>query len=84
MILLIKKSKKKIIKFFALLLILAVFAAAIPVVSGVLHDKVPVFQSWFADEHPTGNPMRVEKSPEQTSFSKKLDQLVMKVAEFLL
>lgn len=81
MVLVVRNWKQKLIKVLSLLLIIALFTAAAPALSGILYEKVPVFNGWFEDEHPSGNPMRVEK--EDTSVvNQKIDGLVMKVQNF--
>ena len=88
MIIVVGKWKEKVVKLVAVVVMVAVFAAAIPVVSGLLHDKVPVFSSWFDDEHPSGNPMRVENDAaketvkQENMFNEKMDRFVVKVQNF--
>ena len=88
MIIVVGKWKEKVVKLVAVVVMVAVFAAAIPVVSGLLHDKVPVFSSWFDDEHPSGNPMRVENdaaketAKQENMFNEKMDRFVVKVQNF--
>jgi len=87
-IIVVGKWKEKVVKLVAVVVMVAVFAAAIPVVSGLLHDKVPVFSSWFDDEHPSGNPMRVENDAaketvkQENMFNEKMDRFVVKVQNF--
>jgi len=47
---------------------------------------VPVFSGWMQDEHPTGNPMRVEQPQDVpgTEFSDRVDQFVIKLQNFYL
>jgi cytochrome c-type biogenesis protein CcmH/NrfG len=63
-------------------LILAIFVAVVPMVSGIFYEKVPVFSGWMQDEQPSGNPMRVEQTQENTNFNQKVDQFVIKMQNF--
>lgn len=65
----------------ALLLILA-FAAALPVVTGQLYQRIPAVGGWFDDEHPTGNPLRVENEEQSSRYEQVMDQFVIKLQDF--
>lgn len=88
MIIVVGKWKQKVMKLVAVVVLVLVFAAAVPVVTGLFHEKVPVFSGWTDDEHPSGNPMRVEKNPDtneiqaDNEFNQKLDRFVVKVQNF--
>lgn len=88
MIIVVGKWKEKVVKLVAVVVMVLAFAAAIPMVSGLLYEKVPVFSGWFDDEHPSGNPMRVEKDvqdskiQEENKFNEKMDRFVVKVQNF--
>ena len=88
MIIVVGKWKEKVVKLVAAMILLVVFAAAIPLVSGLLYDKVPVFSGWFDDEHPSGNPMRVENDAQtvkiqpDNKFNETMDHFVVKVQSF--
>lgn len=88
MIIVVSKWKQKLVKLVAVAVLVFVFAAAIPVISGLFYEKVPVFSGWFDDEHPSGNPMRVERTPqdskiqEDKNFNDKMDRFVVKVQNF--
>ena len=82
MIIVVGKWKQKLIRLATLMLIIAIFAAAIPLISGIFYEKVPAFSGWMKDENPTGNPMRVEKAPQSTEFNQKIDQYVIKLQTF--
>jgi len=82
MIIVVGKWKKKLIRLATVVLILALFVAAIPMVSGIFYEKVPVFSGWMKDEQPSGNPMRVEKTQEDTNFNQTLDRFVVKMQNF--
>ncbi|PKM78658.1 MAG: hypothetical protein CVU90_01265 [Firmicutes bacterium HGW-Firmicutes-15] len=82
MIIVVGKWKKKLIRLGAVVLILALFAAVVPMVSGIFYEKVPVFSGWMKDEQPSGNPMRVEKTQEDTNFNQTVDRFVVKMQNF--
>lgn len=82
MIIVVGKWKKKLIRLATVVLILALFVAAVPMVSGIFYEKVPVFSGWMKDEQPSGNPMRVEKTQEDTNFNQTLDRFVVKMQNF--
>ncbi|HWQ76160.1 MAG TPA: hypothetical protein VN441_12670 [Syntrophomonas sp.] len=87
MIIVVGKWKEKLAKIAAVVIVVALFAAAIPLVSGLLYDKVPVFSGWFDDEHPSGNPLRVENdktdaAQPQNVFNEQMDRFVVKVQNF--
>lgn len=88
MIIVVGKWKEKVAKMVAVVVLAVAFAAAIPMLSGILYEKVPVFSGWFNDEHPSGNPMRVDKNPpgenaqDENKFNEKMDRFVVKVQNF--
>lgn len=87
MIIVVGKWKQKVMKFAAVIVLIIAFAAVVPVVTGMFYEKVPVFSGWVDDEHPSGNPMRVEKNldnklQEENDFNQKLDRFVVKVQNF--
>jgi hypothetical protein len=82
MIIVVGKWKQKVARLVAAIILIGIFVAAIPFVAGMFNEKVPVFNSWFQDERPSGNPMRVEEDSNGDSFSKKMDRFVMKVQNF--
>jgi hypothetical protein len=82
MIIIIEKWKKKLISLVTAIVIIIAFALVIPVLSGVLYEKVPVFSGWFQEEHPSGNPMRVENNQNGTRYDKAVDQFVIKLQDF--
>lgn len=88
MIIVLGNWKQKVMKFIAVVVLVLIFAAVVPVVSGLLYEKVPVFSGWVDDEHPSGNPMRVENNPaddnilEESDFNQKMDRFVVKVQNF--
>lgn len=83
MIILIDRWKRKLANLVAVLALLVAFAAALPALTGILHEKVPALSGWFQDEHPTGNPIRVEKEDNSgTRFDRAVDQFVIKLQNF--
>lgn len=82
MIIVIGDWKKKVLRVMAVILLVGAFAAAAPALTGLLHQQVPAIGRWFEDEHPTGNPMRVEKEQDETKFDQVMDQFVIKLQEF--
>jgi hypothetical protein len=88
LIIVVGKWKEKVVKLVAAVILVVVLAVAIPLVSGLFYDKVPVFSGWFADEHPSGNPMRVEKDAQtvkiqpENKFNETMDHFVVKVQNF--
>jgi hypothetical protein len=82
MIIVVGKWKQKLIRLATIVVVIALFAAAIPLVSSIFYEKVPVFNGWMKDDIPSGNPMRVDNSPQTTDFNQKVDQFVIKVQNF--
>lgn len=82
MIIIIEKWKKKLVGMITALVLITVFALAIPMITGILHERIPVFNGWFREEHPTGNPMRVENKEKATRFDRVVDQFVIKLQDF--
>lgn len=84
MIIVVGKWKKKLIRLATVVLIIALFVAVVPMVSGIFYEKVPVFSGWMKDEQPTGNPMRVENTQKDLNFSQTVDRFVVKIQNFYL
>lgn len=98
MIIVVGNWKKKVAQIVVLVLVIGVFAASIPFFTGKLCHQVPAVSGWFKDEHPSGNPMRVEKKIEnkekvtvkdsskktakETKFDQTMDQFVIKLQDF--
>lgn len=82
MIIVVGKWKQKLIKMAVAVALVIVLAAMIPVVSGAFYQKVPVFSGWFQDEHPSGNPMRVQTETQGNKFEQQVDRFVLKVQNF--
>lgn len=81
MIIFINEWKKKLVRLGIAVAIIAVFVFTIPLLTGLLHNQVPV-GGWFQEEHPSGNPMRVEQRNQENKFDRVLDQFVIKVQDF--
>ncbi|MEA1962436.1 MAG: hypothetical protein U9N81_14410 [Bacillota bacterium] len=82
MIIVVGKWKAKVMKMVIAVVLIVAFAALIPLVSGMLYNKAPVFSSWFEDETPSGNPMRVEVESQGNGVETQLDRFVLKVQNF--
>jgi hypothetical protein len=82
MIIVVGKWKRKLIRLATLVVLIALFVAAVPLVSGIFYEKVPVFSGWMKDEHPSGNPMRVENVSGSSGFNQQIDQFVIKMQSF--
>lgn len=82
MIIIIDHWKKKLLRLGVALVIIAVFICTLPLLTGLLHKQVPVGGRWFQEEHPSGNPMRVEQRQQGNKFDHMLDQFVIKVQDF--
>jgi hypothetical protein len=65
LIIVVGEWKKKAAKILAVLIIIGIFTASMPLITGKLHQYIPVMGAWFKDEHPSGNPMRVENKIEK-------------------
>jgi len=74
--------KKKLINILSLVMLFLALAVAIRFVGGILYNQVPAFSSWFQEEHPSGNPMRVEQEYNDSQFNQVLDQFVIKLQDF--
>jgi hypothetical protein len=81
MVIVVGNWKKKLAKILAVVVLIAVFAAALPLLTGLLYNQVPALSTWFSDEQPSGNPMRVDNG-EETRFQHLVDQFVFKLQEF--
>lgn len=82
MIIIINNWKKKLMNLLTALVLIIAFLIAVPFVVGTLYDKIPVMSTWFQDEHPTGNPMRVDSNKKNTKFDNMLDSMVIHLQEF--
>lgn len=82
MIVVINNWKRKLLKLLAVCTLILAFALAVPVLTGLLYQQVPAMSSWLKEEHPSGNPLRVEKTNDGSKFEKVVDQLVIKMQNF--
>lgn len=82
MIIIVSEWKKKVLKLATATLLILAFAAAIPVVTGKMYERIPVLGGWFQEEHPSGNPMRVENGEQATRYDQVMDQFVLKLQDF--
>lgn len=80
MIILVNKWKRKLLKILAVSILLLAFIFTIPIFTGALYRQIPVLNSWFEKETPTGNPLRVEN--EDTKFQEIVNQLVIKLQNY--
>ena len=64
--------------------LIAVFAAAMPLVTGLLYEHVPAISSWFQDEQPSGNPMRGGETVKRTHSSSCWIQFVLSCRNFIM
>jgi len=82
-IIIVNNWKKKVLKILTLLVLLLAFAVAVPALTGALYKQIPVLNNWFqGEEHPTGNPLRVEQEQNTSQFERVVDQLVIKLQDF--
>lgn len=82
MIIVIKNWKNTVYRLLGILLLTVTCGVSVPVVAGILQEKVPVFQTWFEEEKPSGNPMRVEYKDDYYSlYNEKIDQYVINLQE---
>lgn len=81
MIIIIRDWKRKIFKLLAVIILIISFAVAVPYVAGSLKDVIPVWNTFFDEERPSGNPMRVENEKE-SRFDQIIDNLVFNLQDF--
>lgn len=82
MIIIIHNWKKKLFTLLAALLLIVAFVVAVPYVAGSVYEKIPALTTWFEDEHPTGNPLRVEAQENKTKFDEMVETMVIRLQEF--
>ncbi len=82
MIVVINNLKKKLLKILAVCTLILAFALAAPVLTGLFYQQVPAMSGWLKEEHPSGNPLRVEKSNDGSKFEQVVDQFVIKLQNF--
>ncbi len=82
MIIVVNNWKRKLKSFCIILFAIVVFGATLPVLSNIINNQVPVVSTWVKDEHPSGNPMRVEKEEDKSKYDQVLDNIVLKLQNF--
>lgn len=82
MIIFINNWKRKALRVAAALVIIIVFLCTLPLLTGIFNHQIPVVGKWFQEEHPSGNPMRVEQHGHSSNFDHMLDQFVIKIQDF--
>jgi hypothetical protein len=84
LIIIVSRWKKKVLQLLAVILVILAFAAAIPMMTGQLYQRIPAVGGWFEDEHPSGNPMRVENEEPSSKYDQVMDQFVIKLQDFYI
>ena len=83
MFIVIHNWKRKVLNIITISALLIAFAFSVPILAGKLSQQVPVLSDWFADEHPSGNPLRVENNDASgEKFDQVIDQMVIKMQNF--
>lgn len=82
MIIIVSQWKQKLLRLAAAVILILAFAAAIPMVAGQLYQRIPAIGGWFDEEHPSGNPMRVENEEKSSQYEQIMDQFVIKLQDF--
>ncbi|HNX28333.1 MAG TPA: hypothetical protein PKN87_02840 [Syntrophomonadaceae bacterium] len=83
MFIVIHNWKRRVLNVITIIALLIAFAFAAPLLAGKLSQQIPVFSDWFAEEHPSGNPMRVENNDASgQKFDLVIDQMVIKMQDF--
>ncbi|SHH30936.1 hypothetical protein SAMN02745221_02127 [Thermosyntropha lipolytica DSM 11003] len=81
MIIIIRDWKRKVLKLLAVIILVMSFALAVPYMAGSLKDIIPVWNTFFNEERPTGNPMRVENE-RASRLNEIIDSLVFNLQDF--
>lgn len=82
MFIIIRDWKRKILRLLTILFLVAALAAAFPTLSSIFLEHIPVFNGWFEDDPPSGNPMRVEEEQNTSKFNQLVDRFVFKMQDF--
>ena len=83
MFIVIKNWKKKVLNIITIAALLIAFAFSAPIMAGKILQQVPAFSNWFNEEHPSGNPLRVEGNDASgQKFDQIIDQMVIKMQDF--
>lgn len=83
MFIVINNWKRRVLNLITIIALILAFAFTVPLLAGKVYQQIPVIGDWFADEHPTGNPLRVENNDASgQKFDQVLDQMVIKMQDF--
>lgn len=83
MFLVINNWKKRALNLITILALILAFLFSVPFLAGKIYQQIPVIGDWFAEEHPTGNPLRVQNNDASgQKFDQVLDQVVIKMQDF--
>lgn len=83
MFIVIHDWKRKVLNIITITALLLAFAFTVPMLAGKFSQQVPVWSDWFVEEHPSGNPLRVEnKDASGHKFDQVIDQMVIKMQDF--
>lgn len=83
MFIVINNWKRRLLNLLTILALILAFIFSVPFLVGKMYQQIPVFNDWFADEHPTGNPLRVENNDASSpKFDQAVDQVVIKMQNF--
>ena len=79
MIIVISNWKKKLVRVVTVLVVIAVVAAVLPIITGIMYYQIPVLGGWVDEEHPSGNPLRVERNQ---NAEQAMEQFVIHLQDF--
>jgi len=82
MFIVIRDWKRKLLRMLTVVLLVIALAAAFPTLSGFFLEQTPVFNGWFEDDPPSGNPTRVEQEQNSSKFNQLVDRFVFKIQDF--
>lgn len=82
MFIVISDWKRKLLRLLTVVLLVIALAAAFPTLSGIFLEQIPVFNGWFEDDPPSGNPTRVEQEQNSSKFNQLVDRFVFKIQDF--
>ena len=83
MLIVIRNWKKKVLNIITITALLIAFAFSAPILAGKLSQQIPALSNWFNEEHPSGNPLRVESNDASGQrFDQIIDQMVIKMQDF--
>jgi hypothetical protein len=81
MVVLLGNWRKKLYRIISGVVILLFLAGFLSLTFKLLYNNSSVFSGWFDDEHPQGNPMRVEEWLNGNKFNEGVESLVFKIQE---